>query len=145
IYAYGFRNPFRLTFTPTGQLLVADVGESTWEEVDNVTAGANYGWPLAEGPCNGIGVTSCATPSSFTNPIYAYNHNGTTHDITSVMVYTGVGSAGGSQHTVFIADQSASFVQQLTCTSGYSSCGNATTFTAAAPGRTVQLEQGSDG
>ena len=38
IYAYGFRNPFRLTFTPTGQLLVADVGQDTWEEVNLVTA-----------------------------------------------------------------------------------------------------------
>ena len=75
IYAYGFRNPFRLTFTPDGKLLVGDVGQATWEEVDLVTAGANYGWPLAEGPCNGIGVTSCATPSSYTNPIYAYLHD----------------------------------------------------------------------
>ena len=44
-----------MTFTPNGQLLVADVGQDTWEEVDLVTAGANYGWPNAEGPCNGIG------------------------------------------------------------------------------------------
>jgi aldose sugar dehydrogenase len=56
IYAYGFRNPFRLTFTPDGKLLVADVGQNTWEEVNLVTAGANYGWFLDEGPCSGIGV-----------------------------------------------------------------------------------------
>ena len=74
IYATGFRNPFRLTFTPDGKLLVADVGQATWEEVNLVTAGANYGWPNAEGPCNGIGTTSCATPSSYANPIYAYRH-----------------------------------------------------------------------
>ncbi len=45
IYATGFRNPFRLGFTPDGQLLVVDVGQSTWEEVNLVTAGGNYGWP----------------------------------------------------------------------------------------------------
>ena len=53
IYATGFRNPFRLTFTPDGELLVTDVGQGTWEELNLVTAGANYGWPDAEGPCNG--------------------------------------------------------------------------------------------
>src|SRR5262249_30621294 len=97
IYALGFRNQFRLTFTPDGQLLVADVGEGTWEEVNNVTAGANYGWPNAEGPCDGIGVTNCATPSSFTNPIYAYLHTGGGNSITSVMAYTPAGSSNGQK------------------------------------------------
>ena len=68
IYAYGFRNPFRLTFTPDGKLLVGDVGQATWEEVDLVTAGANYGWYLDEGPCDGIGTTSCPTPSLVYQP-----------------------------------------------------------------------------
>ena len=126
IYAYGFRNPFRLTFTPDGKLLVGDVGQATWEEVDLVTAGANYGWYLAEGPCDGIGVTNCATPSSYTNPIYAYLHVTGGYSITSVMVYTGPGSAAGSQHTVLIADINQGWIQQLTCTADYSSCGNPT-------------------
>ena len=46
IYAYGFRNPFRFTFTPDGKLLVTDVGSVTWEELNVVTKGADYGWPL---------------------------------------------------------------------------------------------------
>ncbi|WP_144393460.1 PQQ-dependent sugar dehydrogenase [Pleionea sediminis] len=50
IYAYGFRNPWRFSFDAlTGELWVADVGESTFEEVDRVTAGGNYGWPIMEG------------------------------------------------------------------------------------------------
>lgn len=60
IWAYGFRNPFRFTFRPSnGSLYVADVGEVTREELDVVTAGGNYGWPMAEGsiiwtpPCTG--------------------------------------------------------------------------------------------
>src|SRR4029079_17927874 len=102
IYATGFRNPFRLTFTPDGKLLVADVGQATWEEVDLVTRGANYGWPNAEGPCSPMGTSSCATPpSSSVIPIYSYLHNATGGNaITAVMVYTGLGSAGGAQHTV---------------------------------------------
>ncbi len=149
IYAYGFRNPFRLTFTPDGKLLVADVGQATWEEVDLVTAGANYGWPNAEGPCLGIGVTSCATPPPsppYTNPIYAYLHAPTGGDsITGVMVYNGPGSAPAPQHTVLITDFNQGWVQQLTCASDYSSCGNPTMFVGAAPGNTVKLAQGPDG
>ena len=38
IYATGFRNPFRLTFTPDGKLLVGEVGQATWEEINLVTA-----------------------------------------------------------------------------------------------------------
>lgn len=49
IYAYGFRNPWRWSFDrQTGDLWVADVGESTFEEVDKVIAGGNYGWPIME-------------------------------------------------------------------------------------------------
>ena len=146
IYAYGFRNPFRLTFTPTGELLVADVGQSKWEEVNLVTAGANYGWFYAEGPCIGIGVTSCATPSPYANPSYAYLHDPTGgNSITGVMVYTGPGSAAAPQHTVLIADTNQRRIQQLTCNADYSSCGSPTTFNGAAPGGTVKLDQGPDG
>jgi glucose/arabinose dehydrogenase len=56
IWAYGFRNPFRFTFRPSnGSLYVADVGQSSREEIDVVTAGGNYGWPAAEGT-----IGSCA-------------------------------------------------------------------------------------
>ncbi len=154
IYAYGFRNPFRLTFTPTGQLLVGDVGEGAWEELDRVTAGRNYGWSLAEGPCNGIGVTNCSTPSSYTNPAFAYPHNGVTSSITGVTVYSGPGTSS-SQPTVLIADQARQVVYLVTCTADYSSCGNpsgpptwqwtSTSFPYAATGRTVDLTTGPDG
>jgi glucose/arabinose dehydrogenase len=50
IYAYGFRNPWRLSIDPeTGDIWVGDVGEETVEEVDRVTKGGNYGWPIMEG------------------------------------------------------------------------------------------------
>lgn len=50
IYAYGFRNPWRWSFDSlTGELWLADVGESTFEEVDRVISGGNYGWPIMEG------------------------------------------------------------------------------------------------
>ncbi|HEY7413455.1 MAG TPA: PQQ-dependent sugar dehydrogenase [Vicinamibacteria bacterium] len=50
VYALGFRSPFRMDFDRlTGRLYLADVGESALEEVDLVTAGANYGWGRSEG------------------------------------------------------------------------------------------------
>ena len=51
IYAYGFRNPYRFSFDVGGNhdLIVADVGQNLFEELDVVTAGGNYGWRLKEG------------------------------------------------------------------------------------------------
>ena len=144
IYASGFRNPFRMTFTPDGKLLVGDVGENAWEEVDLVTAGGNYGWPLAEGPCDGIGTTSCSTPSSYVNPIYAYPHTTGGNSITAVLAYTGSTAGASDQNKVYIADFNQGWIQVLTCTSGYSSCGTPIMFDDQA-GRTVQLLQGPDG
>lgn len=50
IWAYGLRNPFRMSFDTGGddELYVADVGQDRWEEVNIVTAGGNYGWNVKE-------------------------------------------------------------------------------------------------
>jgi uncharacterized repeat protein (TIGR03806 family) len=57
IFASGFRNPWRASFDRlTGDLWVADVGENTREEINQVELGGNYGWPFREGNldrCNG--------------------------------------------------------------------------------------------
>jgi glucose/arabinose dehydrogenase len=50
IYAYGLRNPWRFSFTPSGNLVIADVGQNAVEEVDIVSRrGANLGWRVFEG------------------------------------------------------------------------------------------------
>ena len=68
IWAYGLRNPYTFAVQPgTGRIFINDVGESTWEEIDVGSAGANYGWPASEGPANiGAGVTA---------PLFAYRHS----------------------------------------------------------------------
>ncbi len=51
IFAFGFRNPFRMTFDREGDhdLIVADAGQALWEEVSVVQKGGNYGWNVKEG------------------------------------------------------------------------------------------------
>ena len=66
IYAIGFRNPWRFSFDrSSGRLFVADVGQDSFEEIDIVTKGGNYGWNTMEGDhcfnpasnCNMAGLT----------------------------------------------------------------------------------------
>lgn len=135
IYAYGFRNPYRMTFTPGGQLLVADVGEVTWEELNLVTPGGNYGWWPGEGPCD-----DC----DYVNPSYAYRRDGVGAALTSVLVYTGSTFDPSFQNKVFIADWVQGWIKVLTCADDFSSCGDPATFDADA-GLTVNLLQGPDG
>jgi glucose/arabinose dehydrogenase len=51
IYAYGFRNPYRMSFDMGGShnLLSMDAGQELWEEVSDVIRGGNYGWNVKEG------------------------------------------------------------------------------------------------
>jgi len=48
LYAWGLRNPWKMAFSGD-RLILGDVGQATWEEVNVVQKGANYGWPLKEG------------------------------------------------------------------------------------------------
>ncbi|MDZ7745943.1 MAG: PQQ-dependent sugar dehydrogenase [Halobacteriales archaeon] len=48
LYAWGLRNPWKMAFSGD-RLIVGDVGQATWEEINVIEAGNNYGWPLKEG------------------------------------------------------------------------------------------------
>jgi glucose/arabinose dehydrogenase/PKD repeat protein len=82
IYAYGFRNPFRFAMDTNRQdkvrFFVNDVGGAKWEEVSeggSDFAGANYGWPMREGPCALGSVDDCEYPGDqLEDPIYYYQH-----------------------------------------------------------------------
>lgn len=87
IYAYGFRNPWRMSFDgQTGKLWVGDVGQGAIEEIDVVEAGGNYGWKLFEGTqcfsgdCDATGLVS---------PIFEYGHANGDRSITGGFVYRG--------------------------------------------------------
>jgi len=73
IYAYGLRNPWRMSFDPvTGWLWAADVGQNTWEEIDIINNGGNYGWRCYEGnhPYNTSGCNG-----TYIFPIWEYSHS----------------------------------------------------------------------
>jgi glucose/arabinose dehydrogenase len=66
IWAMGVRNPFTFAFQPgTGRMFINDVGQSTWEEIDDGIAGSNYGWPNTEGT---------TSDPAFRSPLFVYGH-----------------------------------------------------------------------
>src|SRR5215217_4272719 len=66
IWALGLRNPFKFAVKPgTNTLLINDAGEHRWEEINRGKSGANYGWPVYEGP---------ETDPKYTPPIVQYRH-----------------------------------------------------------------------
>ncbi len=79
IYAFGLRNPFRMAFDPNAvgtRFFINDVGENTWEEIDEGLAGADYGWSTREGFCAPGSTSNCgAPPAGMSNPIYAYGRD----------------------------------------------------------------------
>jgi len=88
IYAWGLRNPWRDSFDPeTGWLWTADVGQSSWEEIDIIQNGKNYGWRCYEG--NHEYNTSLCNYPEYIYPIWEYNHSLGRCSITGGYVYHG--------------------------------------------------------
>jgi glucose/arabinose dehydrogenase/PKD repeat protein len=79
-FAWGLRNPFRMAFDPNAagtRFFINDVGQNTWEEIDEGRAGADYGWNVREGHCVNGSTTNCgAPPAGMTNPIFDYSRSG---------------------------------------------------------------------
>ena len=88
IFAYGFRNPWRLTLdAPTGQLWLADVGQNLYEEINLVHAGGNYGWNYREG-LHPFGSRVPPRTAAMVDPIWEYDHE-IGKSITGGAVYRG--------------------------------------------------------
>jgi glucose/arabinose dehydrogenase len=85
IYAYGFRNPYKFSFDPAGNLIEGDVGQNQVEEVNRITSGGNYGWVIKEGTFlfNRTGANagtvdpnnSPGSPAGLIDPLLEYDHN----------------------------------------------------------------------
>jgi glucose/arabinose dehydrogenase len=90
VWAYGLRNPWRLSFDKaTGDLYIGDVGQNTWEEIDYLPAGSpggtNFGWNQREGAHDYKGSAS----PDFTEPVAEYSHPEGGCSVTGGYVYRG--------------------------------------------------------
>lgn len=74
IYAWGFRNPWKFNFDSTGRMWCADVGQGSYEEIDIVEKGKNYGWKIMEGNHCFSPATNCDT-NGLVKPIFEYPHS----------------------------------------------------------------------
>ncbi|MEO2092001.1 MAG: PQQ-dependent sugar dehydrogenase, partial [Gemmataceae bacterium] len=88
IFAYGVRNPWRLSFDrKTGQGWFGEVGQDLWEEVNLLEKGANYGWRRRES-LHPFWHDGTGSPKGFTEPIWEYHHD-VGKSITGGHVYRG--------------------------------------------------------
>src|SRR5688572_3157111 len=132
IYAYGLRNPFTFGIQPgTGRIFINDVGQNSWEEINQGRPGANYGWPLSEG--------NTSNPA-FDSPFHAYpTSQGCA--ITGGAFYNPVTQQFPSQYTgdYFFADLCGGWIRALDTSSR-----QATTF-ATGVDQAVDIDVHSDG
>lgn len=88
VWAYGVRNPWRISFDrETGAGWMADVGQDTWEEINILQAGGNYGWNLREGK-HKFGPGGVDETPRLIDPIWEYHHD-VGKSITGGHVYRG--------------------------------------------------------
>jgi glucose/arabinose dehydrogenase len=82
IWALGLRNPYNFTVQPgTGLIYVNDVGQGSWEEINEGIEGANYGWPETEGDFDQ------SEYPNFTRPLYTYANEGSNCSIIGAAFY----------------------------------------------------------
>lgn len=108
IYAAGLRNPFRMFERQADrQLFVVDVGQTTWEEINRVRHGVNYGWPVREGPCplgKRYGPECTPAPAQYTDPVLAYPLPANGGSIVGVTFYEGDAFPEAYRNRLFFAD-----------------------------------------
>jgi glucose/arabinose dehydrogenase len=124
IYAYGLRNPFRFSLrSANGSYLIGDVGEGTWEELNTLVPGGNYGWNVVEGPCPLLPNPNCNPastpyPAQYQRPVHFYNHGGAGE--MGQTIIAGAFAENGSNYPApyagayFYGDFSADWVHVLT-------------------------------
>jgi glucose/arabinose dehydrogenase len=105
IWAYGFRNPWRFQFDgATGRLFGGDVGDFTWEELNRIVKGGNYGWPVKEGFCT----SNC---DGYVNPLHTYHHDNASAAVTGGPVYRAGMFPPAFQGDLFFGDYAKGFIK----------------------------------
>ncbi|WTW98765.1 PQQ-dependent sugar dehydrogenase [Streptomycetaceae bacterium NBC_01309] len=125
IYAYGFRSPFRFSLDPaTGAPILGDVGFFTWEEVNLIRPGSNYGWPCREGDAPAPGYTDLPACRGVggAKPLWTYVHGPQGTAVTGGVVYTGNAYPAAYRGAYFFGDYSSNRIYTLK----YDAAGNLT-------------------
>ena len=134
IWALGLRNPFTFAFSPSGSsMFVNDVGQSSFEEINDGARGANYGWPDTEG---------ATTDPRFDGPRYSYPHSGGACAIVGGAFYSPATAQFPSDYLndYFFADYCAGWIRRLDPANG-----NAVTTFATGIASPVDLKVAEDG
>jgi glucose/arabinose dehydrogenase len=134
IYSLGLRNPFTFAFSPTiTRMFINDVGQNTWEEINDGLPGVNYGWPETEGT---------TTDSRFVSPRYVYNHSGGACAITGGAFYAPATPQFPADYLndYFFADYCAGWIRKLDPANG-----NTVVTFATGISSPVDLKVGPDG
>lgn len=146
VYSLGLRNPYRAYYdSPTNRFIIGDVGgnvDSSNEEVNVASPGANFGWPNAEGAwCP----SSLPAGEVCKNPLYDYEHNGQSASITGGFVYHGNQFPAAFQGSYFFGDYTQHWIKRAT----FDANGNVQSVTDFEPtpgaGDIVFLTEGPDG
>jgi Glucose / Sorbosone dehydrogenase/FlgD Ig-like domain len=124
-WAYGLRNPFRFQVdSGSGLIYLSDVGENTWEEIDEISSGFNGGWPFREGHTIYTGA-SCSEPGGvghgvYDPPIDDYNHSEGVVIISAGVIRPGAGSAWPAAWNGYVlyADYYSGFLRMIGKVSG---------------------------
>jgi glucose/arabinose dehydrogenase len=137
IWAYGLRNPWRIAFDRTDNMLyVADVGQNAWEEINVVPAaqtGINYGWNIMEGR-HCYNATTC-DQTGLTLPVLEYSH-AEGCSVTGGLVYRGSAIPSLRGH-YFYADYCGGWIRSFRYAGGaptlqktwsFGNIGNVTSF-----------------
>jgi glucose/arabinose dehydrogenase/peptidoglycan/xylan/chitin deacetylase (PgdA/CDA1 family) len=116
VYAYGVRNMFRFNFHPgTGELYGGDVGWSSWEEINKIVSGGNYGWPCREGAV--VNVPYNCTAVDYIDPFYVYPHDGDgAGSVTAGAFPTGAAYPAEYANTFFFGDYAQNWIKQMSVT-----------------------------
>jgi glucose/arabinose dehydrogenase len=136
IWALGLRNPYTFAFQrTTGRMFINDVGQSTWEEINDGIGSSNYGWPTTEGP---------TTDPNFRAPIYAYGRTPSDTGgcaITGGAFYNPLTTQFPASHVgkYFFADFCSGWIRQLDPAT------NTSTAFATGISSPVDLQVSSDG
>ncbi|HET8783140.1 MAG TPA: PQQ-dependent sugar dehydrogenase [Pyrinomonadaceae bacterium] len=136
IWALGLRNPFTFSFQGnTSRMFINDVGQNTWEEINDGIAGSNYGWPNCEGFCN-------PPNPSFRDPIFAYMNDAQTCAITGGAFYNPQAPQFPAQFigNYFFADFCGGWIRRLN-----PAAGNAVSDFATGISLPVDLKVSPDG